>query len=214
METGSNKSLLTLLAVVIFGVFLSLSYWMFQDELTNILGSVMESAGLSIGNKADLLDDYITYGYNLYNTTTATFTNKEQQSVTFSSIGVNFWGDGLEFDAKYLDSNKNYVLSYDITKESGSITKIGGHNLLGAVTMKLDDVVYNNTTAINYPNDNLKHHVEVVFNTNNLVKDGENVYISGLPNQHAYYYIQPNRGVSTVLTYKVKLENLSIKEVN
>ena len=214
METGSNKSLFTLLAVVIFGVFLSLSYWMFQDELTNVLGSVLEAAGLSIDDKVDLIDDYITYGYNLYNTTTATFTVKEQQSVTFSSIGVNFWGDGLEFDSKYLDSNKNYVLSYDITKESGSITKIGGHNLLGAVSMKLDDVVYPNTTVINYPNDNLKHHVEVIFNTNNLVKDGEVSYINGVPNQQAYYYIQPNRGLSTVFTYKVRLENLSIKEVN
>lgn len=31
METGSNKSLFTYVAVVIFGIFLSLSYWLFQD---------------------------------------------------------------------------------------------------------------------------------------------------------------------------------------
>ena len=43
METGSNKSLFTLIAVVIFGVFLSLSYWLFQDELVSVLASVMES---------------------------------------------------------------------------------------------------------------------------------------------------------------------------
>lgn len=31
METGSNKSLFTYVAVVIFGIFLGLSYWLFQD---------------------------------------------------------------------------------------------------------------------------------------------------------------------------------------
>lgn len=40
MDTGSNKSLFTLLAVVIFGIFLSLSYWMFQDELPSVIATV------------------------------------------------------------------------------------------------------------------------------------------------------------------------------
>jgi hypothetical protein len=43
METGINKSLFTLIAVVIFGIFLSLSYWMFQDELKSVLGSVIDN---------------------------------------------------------------------------------------------------------------------------------------------------------------------------
>ena len=43
MEQGSNKSLFTLIAVVIFGIFLSLSYWLFQDELKSVLADVMDS---------------------------------------------------------------------------------------------------------------------------------------------------------------------------
>ena len=43
METGSNKSLFTLIAVVIFGVFLSLSYWLFSDEMKSVLADVMDS---------------------------------------------------------------------------------------------------------------------------------------------------------------------------
>ena len=43
MEAGSNKSLFTLITVVIFGVFLALSYWMFQDELKSVLGSVIDN---------------------------------------------------------------------------------------------------------------------------------------------------------------------------
>ena len=39
MESGSNKSLFTLIAVVVFGIFLSLSYWMFQDEFKGVLAN-------------------------------------------------------------------------------------------------------------------------------------------------------------------------------
>ena len=42
MDIGSNKGLFTLLAVVIFGIFLSMSYWLFQDELVNVLADVMD----------------------------------------------------------------------------------------------------------------------------------------------------------------------------
>ena len=37
MESGTNKSLFTLIAVVVFGIFLSLSYFMFQDQLKGVL---------------------------------------------------------------------------------------------------------------------------------------------------------------------------------
>ena len=53
MDTGSNKSLFTLIAVVIFGLFLSISYWMFQDELTNVLASVLDGTSEMINKKLD-----------------------------------------------------------------------------------------------------------------------------------------------------------------
>jgi len=58
METGSNKSLFTLIAVVIFGVFLSISYWMFQDEMKNVLASVFDSTSEMISEKLET-DGYI-----------------------------------------------------------------------------------------------------------------------------------------------------------
>lgn len=67
MESGSNKSLFTLIAVVIFGVFLSLSYWLFQDELVNVLASVMDSTSemtsIKLENKGLIPTDvaYFTY---------------------------------------------------------------------------------------------------------------------------------------------------------
>lgn len=53
MDTGSNKSLLTLIAVVTFGIFLSLSYWLFQEELKNVLASVFTSTNHIVDTKID-----------------------------------------------------------------------------------------------------------------------------------------------------------------
>ena len=41
IDSGSNKSLYTLIAVVVFGIFLSLSYFLFQDQIQGILASVV-----------------------------------------------------------------------------------------------------------------------------------------------------------------------------
>lgn len=41
MDNASNKGLYTLIAIVVFGIFLSLSYWLFQDQMKNVLADVM-----------------------------------------------------------------------------------------------------------------------------------------------------------------------------
>ena len=51
METGSNKSLYTLIAVVVFGIFLSLSYYLYQDQLKVILANVMDSTSQMTSTK-------------------------------------------------------------------------------------------------------------------------------------------------------------------
>lgn len=55
MDGGSNKALFTLLAVIIFGIFLSLSYWLFQGEFKLILADVMDSAAQSTDVKLSTL---------------------------------------------------------------------------------------------------------------------------------------------------------------
>ena len=62
MEIGTNKSLFTLIAVVIFGFFLSLSYWMFQSELPSVLASVFDKTSI-VTNKR--IDDAEFIGKNL-----------------------------------------------------------------------------------------------------------------------------------------------------
>ena len=51
MDSGSNKSLYTLVAIVIFGIFLSLSYFLFKDQTQGILADVMGKSGMSADSK-------------------------------------------------------------------------------------------------------------------------------------------------------------------
>lgn len=51
MESGSNKSLYTLIAVVVFGIFLSLSYFLFQDQMKGVLADVLNKTSLSTSTK-------------------------------------------------------------------------------------------------------------------------------------------------------------------
>jgi hypothetical protein len=51
MDSGSNKSLYTLIAIVIFGIFLSLSYFLFKDQTQGILADVMGKSGMSADSK-------------------------------------------------------------------------------------------------------------------------------------------------------------------
>ena len=114
METGSNKSLFTLIAVVIFGIVLSLSYWLFQDEMQNVLATVMDKTG---ERTLVLLDTYKT----IY----------ESPEVTFNRTGS---GAGPIISLKPLDYKlkEEYVLTFDLTLNSGQLVTIGGH-LLGTV---------------------------------------------------------------------------------
>ena len=74
MDTGSNKSLFTLIAVVIFGIFLSMSYWLFQDEMKSVLASVMDRTSEMTNTKLEnnglipTEDKYFNYIVNDDNT--------------------------------------------------------------------------------------------------------------------------------------------------
>ena len=41
MDDGANKALFVLIAVVIFGIFLAISYWLFQEQFKGILADMM-----------------------------------------------------------------------------------------------------------------------------------------------------------------------------
>lgn len=117
MDTGSNKSLFTLIAVVIFGIFLSLSYWMFQDELKNVLATVMdntsETVSIKIDNKGIIPTDekFFTTSDNADGTLTITdfsgLTNAEKDIIIPATINgklVTAIGDYAFNHVNYNDS--------------------------------------------------------------------------------------------------------------
>ena len=79
METGINKSLFTLLGVVVFGVFLSLSYFLFQDQLQSIVATTTEKTGLRTTRKTlkeSMIDGiYVAIKENFY--PSSAFTQKD-----------------------------------------------------------------------------------------------------------------------------------------
>lgn len=99
METGSNKSLFTLIAVVVFGIFLSLSYLLFQDNLKGVLANVMDKSSQSISRNLD----YSLTTANIY-MSSSYFDNATKTIPKFTAYGFSgtptsgFDGTGLVFD--------------------------------------------------------------------------------------------------------------------
>lgn len=202
MDIGSNKGLFTLLAVVIFGIFLSMSYWLFQDELKNVLANVMGNAGVKVEN--------MIIGTNIVEKTEAWYgfnTTRELSGdgILFSSLGQAYAGIGVGHDI--IEPYNRYTLTFDITKLSGEITHIGGHGFLSDATeVYIDGVLTSNDWSGGsslYPNDQETHRIVVNFNSNRI-ESSTGIY-KGI-------YIQPNRGHYVDLTkaFSVRVDNLSI----
>lgn len=64
MDNASNKGLYTLIAIVVFGIFISLSYWLFQDQMKSVLADVMGSATTKV-------DEMVIGGDYFENTTSS-----------------------------------------------------------------------------------------------------------------------------------------------
>ena len=45
MDEGASKGLFILVAIIIFGIFVVIAYWLFEDQIKTLLGNMMDSAG-------------------------------------------------------------------------------------------------------------------------------------------------------------------------
>lgn len=98
MESGANKSLFTLLAIVIFGVFISLSYFLFQDQLRNVLADVTGNMFI-VANNIDSPDHY---GDNYFAKPTRT------EKFTYTTVS------GEIKLTSYTGTSKSVVVPYEI----------------------------------------------------------------------------------------------------
>lgn len=44
MDEGASKALFILIAIIIFGIFVVIAYWLFEDEIKELLENMMGSA--------------------------------------------------------------------------------------------------------------------------------------------------------------------------
>lgn len=91
MEGGSNKSLYTLLAVIVFGIFLSLSYFMFQDQLKGVLATVLDGTSERADDIYSPVDDGLVYAIYPHDFDNATKTVKAS-GLTTGMTAHNFAG--------------------------------------------------------------------------------------------------------------------------
>lgn len=126
METGSNKSLYTLIAVVVFGILLSLSYYLFQDSFKGILADVMVRTSQSTSKKVDLADGVIIEDIKL-NSLLCTALSlpigsvlTQEQLATVTSVSI----DGSILDVKSLEGLQYLPNLTTITIQKSPITDI------------------------------------------------------------------------------------------
>lgn len=159
MEKGSSKALYTLIAVVIFGIFLTLSYWLFSDNLKGVLANVTDKSSQSIDIKTSSglgVTPSIYFGTTINGSGTITITSydtswgkevvipSEINSVPVTTIGSQaFLNAGLTSitlpnsitrieDAPEIYKGAftgNYLGSVTIPD---SVTYIGGHSFIRA----------------------------------------------------------------------------------
>lgn len=228
METGSNKSLYTLIAVVVFGIFLSLSYFLFQDSLKGVLADVMsktsQSTSMHIVNADNLyspsnIRDYYGGNYSIYS----------DGSILYSATVGSFWGAGFGIGQDVIKADRLYSVSFDMQVLSGRVYRQSGHlsgvnhvkSYLDGVLVGSSDTLLVDTNLANnfvlgsivYPADNAVHHVEVQFDTS--------YYGEATPSMGSYIgwnndpgnqgiFIQPFRQGSPTVDTSVLYSNINI----
>lgn len=181
MESGSNKSLYTLIAVVVFGIFLSLSYYLYQDQLKVILADVMDSTSQMTSTKLDnyglIPTDEKYFDYNLGSDGTYRIDKYTGPATTVviptyidgikvTTIGSNaFTNTGIigihfsEFVSKIEDSTTNYIGAFTGTNLGvvtipSTLTYIGNNafSKSGLLQLTLEDGVKHAGTYAFYGN--------------------------------------------------------------
>ena len=57
MDEGTGKAMFILITIIIFGIFVVIAYWLFEDQIREMLSGMMESANTIVDdNLTDVLD--------------------------------------------------------------------------------------------------------------------------------------------------------------
>jgi len=151
---------------------------------------------------ATFLSDNLVKGQTLFTNAATVIKNSD----TSYAIGATHLYGGAGVPGEIFTIGKTYILKYDIQKESGTLTNIGGHsNAASNPEFYIDGSPSSGSyaspgTNMSGKDDTNVHHVWFKF-----------TYTGNSSNNDNNIYIQPNRGLTTAVG--VNITNLAIYEV-
>lgn len=211
MTNGSSQGLFVVVAVVIFGIFVAISYSLFRDQLSPALASIFRES-----------IEQTTLKLNKKMTTAENFENFELNSYILMGNSMIIEGypfSGVLLSSKHLEANKNYELSFEYTDLGDTIKYLAGHLTVSTFTKvyidgELSESDWHSTNIASplFRKDGSKHKIRILFNTDRWENPIGND--TGNPSTDKNVYIQPNRLSSSITTeYKIKLENFKLSEI-
>ena len=218
MTDGTSQGLFIVVAIVIFGIFVLMAYILFEDTLSpalaNMFSTATEQATKSTTQSIISASDWKDWQYYSdtfdKNIQSDYLTNSGRKIVMENEPGFK----GLYLDASTFEPNKNYELTFDYKVTEGTVLHLGGHLAISTDTkVYVDNVLipgnWHDMTMGSYPQDNNKHRVKIVFNTNRhhapITSD------TGNPTWDKRLYLQPNR-YNPVFGYRIVFENFKLIE--
>lgn len=220
MTNGSSQGLFVIVAVVIFGIFVSISYLLFRDQLTHSLANIFEvsinQTQESLNRKENMVDSLKLYKhgiqadihnvkelgknhYELDNLSEDTFTEK------------NFFGIGF---GKLSDfkSKTNYLFSFKVKVTEGELNYLAGH-LSSSNTEYIK--INGKKVSDNLGNVSWMHGVYYPFITGQEYTITIKINTLDLPedlNTSSIAYIQPNRYNKKPTNYKLEVWDIYLGE--
>ena len=162
MDNASNKGLYTLIAVVVFGIFLSLSYYLFQDQMKGVIATVLDKTSQSVDRKLySNLESTSPYFFGTVITAQGTLTITSYDTSGGLAIIIPSEINGIPVTAIATDAFKNKGLTS--VEIPNSVTSIGYAAFLNnqltsvvipnSVTSIGNSAFYNNKlTSVEIPN--------------------------------------------------------------
>lgn len=225
MTDGSSQGLFVVVAVVIFGIFVAISYSLFRDQLSPALASIFSESTETatdklLGGKNVLIWDKLS---NVNKGEDSTLV-KNDDSIILSSNGISF--AGIKYSQEALENDTSYVFKFDVELLSGTLSHIGGHMHSSEYLKifvngeKISESQFSESDTAEYilsknqwqrgvPLDgNGKYNIEIHFDTNMWYVDFP--YTSNL-NSASYrsFYIEGNR-YHFGNPYSLKLSNMEL----